>query len=354
LSDSIVITGCGWVTPFAAGGIEDVLRAAGLATESINSQGYHPIADDLLAGFSEVTPECRNDPGAWLAAVAFECVRRDASPAAGSDPPERIGMVLGNALAGQSGMIDFANDVREQSPRFVSPIRFPQTVGNFITGALSRAYDVRGPNSTVAAGLASGLFALVEGCALLTAGKADLIFAGGTERLSPALAMGLAEPDVVFSDGACLFALERKEHALARGATIFAKIISTADQIPSEPRAHAPDSDRGSARADAPPKVSIRSVAGTREPGAIFIERCIGRCLGALGAAAVAAAIGAARGLAVPIVDHADTSKISDRRLGMKDPAATTTAVVTAQAGNEHQTLLTLEVPCAELRPAKH
>ena len=71
-NNPIVITGCGWVTPFAAGGIETVLQtAAGQAPDSNNSQGYRPIADDLLAGFPVLSPECRNDPGAWLAAVAL-------------------------------------------------------------------------------------------------------------------------------------------------------------------------------------------------------------------------------------------------------------------------------------------
>jgi len=223
---AIVITGCGWVTSFAAGGIEAVLQAAaGRTAPPTVSEGYWPVPDQLLEGYPDLLPECRNDPGAWLTAVAFELARRDSSLVPGSVPPERVGLVLGNALAGQSGMIDFANDVREQSARFVSPIRFPQTVGNYIAGALARAYDIRGPNSTIANGPASGLDAVVEACSLLTAGKADVVFAGGTERLTPALAMGLAEPDVMFSDGACLFVLERREHAVERGATVLATIV---------------------------------------------------------------------------------------------------------------------------------
>jgi 3-oxoacyl-[acyl-carrier-protein] synthase II len=249
-----------------------------------------------------MSPECRNDQGASLAAVAFESARRDAAFVTGSVPSERVGLVLGNALAGQSGMIDFANDVRQQSPRFVSPIRFPQTVGNFITGALSRAYDIRGPNSTIANGSASGLVAIIEGCALLSAGKVDVIFAGGTERLTPALAAGLAEPDVIYSDGACLFVLERREHAVERGATVLATIVPSVDQFGPEPRA--------SARATPSTFDPIRSVVGLRESDVIFIEHWIGRCLGALGAAAVAAAIGAARGLPVPCVSEADSTLV--------------------------------------------
>ncbi len=300
---AIVITGCGWVTPFAAGRIEAVLHAAaGRTTPPVLSEGYWPVPDQLLEGYPDLSSECRNDPGAWLTAVAFELARRDSSFVPGSVPPERVGLVLGNALAGQSGMIDFANDVREQSARFVSPIRFPQTVGNYIAGALARAYDIRGPNSTIANGSASGLDAIVEACSLLAAGRADVVFAGGAERLTPALALGLAEPGVMFSDGACLFVLERGEHAVERGATVLATIVPLFDQLPPERQALA--------WADSPSAESICSVAGSREPGAIYIEHWTGRCLGALGAAAVAAVIGAARGLRVPYVSEADSTLV--------------------------------------------
>jgi len=312
-NDSIVITGCGWVTPFASGSIQAVLQAAARRTVApAMPQGYWLIPDELLDGFPNLSPECRNDPGAWLTAVAFELARRGSSFVPGSVPSERVGLVLGNALAGQSGMIDFANDVRQQSPRFVSPIRFPQTVGNFITGALSRAYDIRGPNSTIACGSASGLSAVIDGCALLSAGKADVIFAGGTERLTPALASGLADAGVIFSDGACLFVLERREHALERSATVLATINPPLGQCPPEPRAeHSPGAP--GARATPSTLDPIRSVAGSREPNAVFIEHWIGRCLGALGAAAVAAAIGAAQGLPVPFVSEADSTVVITR-----------------------------------------
>jgi len=312
---AIVITGCGWVTPFAAGGIEAVLQAAaGRTAPPVVSEGYWPVPDQLLEGYPDLSSECRHDPGAWLTAVAFELARRDSSFVPGSVPPERVGLVLGNALAGQSGMIDFANDVRQQSPRFVSPIRFPQTVGNFISGALSRAYDIRGPNSTIANGSASGLVAIVEGCALLSAGKVDVIFAGGTERLTPTLATGLAEPDVIFSDGACLFVLERREHAVERGASVLATIVPAVDQLHPEPQGGMKSAE-GGARATPSTLDPIRSVAGSREADTIFIEHWIGRCLGALGAAAVAAAIGAARGLPVPCVSEADSTVVAARTL---------------------------------------
>ena len=324
---AIVITGCGWVTPFAAGGLEAILKtAAGRSTGPDVSQGYWPVPDGLLDGCPNLSAECRNDPGAWLTAVAFELARRDSSLVPGSVPPERVGLVLGNALAGQSGMIDFANDVREQSARFVSPIRFPQTVGNFIAGALARAYDIRGPNSTIASGPASGLDAVVEACSLLSAGRADIVFAGGTGRLTPALALGLAEPDVTFSDGACLFVLESHEHALARGARELAQVLSPLESVVgNSPR-------------------SIHSVAGSPEPGAIYIEHWTGRCLAALGAAAVAAAIGAARGLPVPRIHETDSTVVAVGTLPNR-VGDNVRVVVRADFDGGSPTIIGLELP---------
>lgn len=296
----IVITGCGWVTPFAAGGIPQVLAGGQTCPDpSTLERGYWPVPDDLPKGYPHLSAEIRQDKGAWITAIAFEHARRQAAPP-DSLPAERVGMVLGCALAGQLGMITFANEVRAQSARFVSPIHFPQTVGNYIAGALARAYNIRGPNNTVAAGLASGLDAVIQGSALLTAGAADLIYAGGADALSRELAVGLAEPGVTLSEGACLFALERRADAAARGATPLAAITGFS-RLSGEP----PPSSF--------PSNSVISRAGLTHPGAIAIESRIGRCCGALGAAAVAAALGAGSGRTphAVIIADADGAHVS-------------------------------------------
>ncbi len=345
--DPIVITGCGWVTPFAAGSIREVLTVAATAAPPVDA-GYWPVPEELLHGTPGVTTECRQDAGAHLAAAALEHARRDAglgSREPGKDdaptpvPGDRVGMVLGCALAGQGGMIDFANDVRGQSARFVSPIRFPQTVGNYIAGALARAYDIRGPNSTLASGIAAGLDAIVEACAILHSQRADLVYAGGVERLTPALARGLSErgaagaaraghcsqssgTNMVFSDGACWFVLERQADAKRRGATVRAAIES-----------------RPSIREDEAGQIC--SVAGVSAPGAICIEHWIGRCLGALSAAALAAGIAAATGHTVPTIDQADPTKIiADRKAGTGQARP----VSVAAAGTLDQTKIQLLV----------
>ena len=192
-SPAVALTGCGWITPLASGTISQVLAAARrTGAPSAPEGGYWAVPDELVKDYPDLSRELKRDKGAWMTGAAFVLACGDASLAADSLEAERVGLVLGCALAGQSGMISFANEVRKQSPRFVSPLHFPQTVGNYISGAMARGFKIRGPNLTLACGAASGLEAVARGWAILNAGEADLVFAGGTEELTDDLATGLA------------------------------------------------------------------------------------------------------------------------------------------------------------------
>ena len=330
--EPVVITGCGWVTPFAVGSIGEILAAA--RDDSVRppeATGYWGVPDGLRDGYPDLTGELKADRGAFITAVALEHARRDASLKPDSYPSERVGMVLGCALAGQLGMIEFANEVRAQTPRFVSPLHFPKTVGNYIAGALARGCDIRGPNSTVACGAPSGLSAVVEAYRLVGTGRADVVFAGGTELLSSELAQGLDEPGVCLSEGACLLVIERGERASDRGVRPLATVMHTASMSVEEPL-----------------RVSIDGVivSGTihSEPGVILIEHWIGRCLGALGAAAIAAAIGAAGGAEVPVVDPRDPSSIVIESLRGSDVKAAEEATAMVFADSDGGTRIALEL----------
>ena len=304
--DTVVLTGCGWVTPYAVGTIAEVLRAgAETPAPSPPEGGYWAVPDDFRDRCPEMPKELTRDAGGWLAALAFEHASKDASLDRDTVEAQRIGLVLGCAWAGQLGMIGFANEVREQSARFVSPIHFPQTVGNYIAGALARGYGIRGPNVTLANDVACGLEAVIEGAALLESGVADVVFAGGTDRLSPELAGALAEPQVVPSEGACLFVMERLAHAKARGASFMAAVTPLSD-------VEVEFAGAGVAR-------KILSTASWPLPGAVVIEHQVGRCFAALGAATVAAAIGAAHGLPVPCAGSADDAAVSVTSLSVED-----------------------------------
>ena len=332
--EAVVITGCGWVTPFAVGSICDVLGVACEADTDAPAEGYWAVPDQIRDDYPDFGGELKADRGAFITAVALEHARRDASLGLDAYPSERVGMVLGCALAGQLGMIDFANEVRAQTPRFVSPLHFPQTVGNYISGALARNCDIRGPNSTIACGAASGLDAVVEAYRLVAAGKADIVFAGGTEQLSPELVRGLDEPGVCFSEGACLVVVECVDGAAARGIGPRARITRAA-WGKRETQLVEPSSE------------AIVSGAIHAEPGAILVEHWIGRCLGVLGTAAVAVAIGAADGLEVPIIDPRDPRSVIVESLGQNgvESEGDKAAIIFADTDGGSRTILEITVP---------
>ncbi len=364
-TDTVVITGCGWMTPFSAGSIDEVLtktrqvqkagwpRGTGSADTTRPSASGRPIlwtiAEERLSEYPALSKELQRDKGGWITAVAFEHACADAGIGLNSLDSTRVGLVLGCGLAGQVGMITFANEVRQQSARFVSPIHFPQTVGNYIAGALARAYDIRGPNMTLASGSASGLEAIIEACSLLTSAQADVVLAGGTELLTDDLAAGFGESDVALGEGACLFVLELANHAAVRGAPVVAAVRAW-KHMPATPGEHQTYTDDPETSKGRPSTGSITSVAGVRQVSAICIEHWIGRCFGALGAAAAAAAIGAARQHDVPVIDSIDSSgpgAMSARSFPIEElrgQDGTVRATIIADADGALQTVLELTI----------
>lgn len=307
----VVITGCGWVTPFACGPLETVLAA--LSASKVGGAGFFAVPETILDECGDLGAEIKKDKGAAIAAVALSHALASASLDKDQYTSDRVGLVVGSALAGQLGMVQFANEVRAQSARFVSPIHFPQTVGNYVSGALARAFSIRGPNSTVACGNASGLGAVGEAVRLIDAGQADVVYAGGVDLLSPELASGFGDHNQATSDGACLFVVERADMAKKRGASILAT-VGEFDMLTS---------------AELAERINVRHydiLAGSDpfDDRTIMIARWTGACLGVWGAACVAAAIGAASGLHVPV---GETGKAGD-------PESPTSAHQTAGQGH--------------------
>lgn len=321
----VVMTGCGWVTPLCAGSIEAVLSAARSAALPPNPEtGFHGVPDQVLDPPASLPDGLSAERDLRIAAIALEIARAQSGLNFESLAADRVGIVLGCAFAGQAGMIAFADEVRQQSPRFVSPIHFPQTVGNYPAGGLGRGYHVRGPNITLSGGAASGLDALVTASQLIAAGDADAVIAGGMETLTQHLA-SCAAGTFIPAEGACLFLLERADSAASRKCHILAQVV---------------DSDQTSARGWQPPgDGSVLSCAGVPWPGAVAIEKWVGGCGAAAGAASVAAGIGAAWGLKAPVSDTSNANLIDERSF----PAAAEVCAF-ADADGGSRTVLRLRV----------
>src|SRR5215468_151517 len=165
--------------------------------------------------------------------------------------PARVGVVLGSAIGGVTGVLDQADVMRERGADRVSPFFLPNVLVDSASGQVAITLGIRGPNYAVVSACATGSHTIGEGAELIKRGDADVILAGGTEACMHPLILagfcamrGLAVEDedpphasrpfdatragFVMGEGACVLVLEELEAARRRGATIYAEILGYA------------------------------------------------------------------------------------------------------------------------------
>mgnify|MGYP000973317996 CR=1 FL=1 len=170
--------------------------------------------------------------------------------------PDRVGVVFASGIGGlitfQEEVINFANG--DGTPRF-NPFFIPKMILDIAAGHISMRHGFRGPNFAVVSACASSTNAIMEAFNLIRLGKADIILAGGAENVINQAGVGgfnamkaLSERNddyltasrpydkdrdgFVMGEGAGSLILEDLDHALRRGATIYAEIAgagATAD-----------------------------------------------------------------------------------------------------------------------------
>src|ERR687886_910410 len=163
--------------------------------------------------------------------------------------PMRVGILFGSAIGGFIGIMEQADTLRERGPDRVSPYFIPNVLVDAASGQLAISLGIRGPNYAPVSACATGSHAVGEGAEVIRRGDADAILAGGTEAcmhpliLAGFIAMrGLAAEDehpphasrpfdatragFVMGEGACVLVLEELEAARARGARIYAEVLS--------------------------------------------------------------------------------------------------------------------------------
>jgi 3-oxoacyl-[acyl-carrier-protein] synthase II len=191
----------------------------------------------------------RLDPSAQLAVIAA----REAWADAGSpdDPRERILVDFATGIGGLNTLLDAWDVMKEKGARRVLPMTIPMLMPNAAAAAISMDLETRGGARTCVSACASGTESISNAVNHLRAGLADVVICGGTESVvhplpiaafaaMHALSTRNDEPErasrpydkdrdgFVLGEGAAVLILETKEHAEARGATIYAEIAGGA------------------------------------------------------------------------------------------------------------------------------
>lgn len=165
---------------------------------------------------------------------------------------ERVGIVLGTAMAGISTAARTQDRFRESGPRHVSPHFVPMIIGNVAAAQIAIAHGLRGPSLTLNTACSAGGDAMLVAAMLLRAGEAETVLAvGGESILCPVVVAGLAqaralsrrndEPELasrpfdrerdgfVIGEGGGAVVIETEAHARARGAEILAELAGYAN-----------------------------------------------------------------------------------------------------------------------------
>lgn len=205
--------------------------------------------------------------------------------------PERFGVYFGTGIGGMDTFVAEHNALLQRGPQRVSPLFIPKMISNMGAGNIAIKFGAKGPCISVSTACASGTTAIGEAYRAVKGGYADAIIAGGVEACINPLAvagfincMALSESDdknaasipfdarrngFVMGEGAGALIVEEYEHAVKRGARIYAEIKgygSTCDAF----HVTAPDS---SAEASARAIADCRNEAGSGvAPEKIYIN----------------------------------------------------------------------------------
>jgi len=253
---TIVVTGIGTTNPL--GGDAASTWSALLAGESgISTLEHDWVARHELpvtfAGQAKVAAVDvlerqevkRLDPSAQFALISA----REAWADAGSPDvdPERILVDYATGIGGLWTLLDGWDTLREKGPRRVLPMTIPMLMPTAAAAAVSMGLGAKGGARTVVSACASGTESIANAYEHLQLGLADIVVAGGTEAVihplpiaafaaMQALSKRNDDPQrasrhydtnrdgFVLGEGAATLVLETKEHALARGARIYAEL----------------------------------------------------------------------------------------------------------------------------------
>lgn len=164
---------------------------------------------------------------------------------------EQVGIVIGNGIGGIKVMEDQQTIYLNRGPDRCSPFMVPMMIANMAAGLTAIHTGAKGPNSCVVTACAAGSNAVGDAFRLIQGGYAQAMICGGTEAaVTPLSVAGFAaaravstrnddplhacrpfdrdRDGFVMGEGAGILLLEELEHALARGAKIYAEMVGYA------------------------------------------------------------------------------------------------------------------------------
>ena len=160
----------------------------------------------------------------------------------------RTGLVAGSGGASTFNQMEAMDILREKGVKRVGPYRVPRTMGSTVSACLATPFKIKGVNYSISSACATSAHCIGHAMELIQLGKQDIVFAGGGEEehwsqsflfdamgalsskyndtpQSASRAYDATRDGFVIAGGGGMVVVEELEHALKRGAKIYAEII---------------------------------------------------------------------------------------------------------------------------------
>lgn len=158
-----------------------------------------------------------------------------------------IGVSVGTTLGSVKSIGDFHEVTLREGPRYTNPALFPNTVINSPASQVSIWHNIKGFSTTISTGFTASIDAMKYAYDFIQFDRAKLVYAGGVEELCEQTFLGFyilkflsgsipgqeivncpfdkRRNGIMFSEGACLMAMEELDHAQKRDANILGEVI---------------------------------------------------------------------------------------------------------------------------------
>ena len=253
----VVITGVGLVTPVGigveetwesvCGGKSGVAGITRFDVSDFQTQIAAEVKDFHAGDFLPKKEAKRMERFIAYAVAASRMAIENSGLAIDSSNADRIGVITGCGLGGLSILEDTCLKLNNQGPRRISPFFIPMMIGNMAPGMISIHLGAKGPNASLATACAAGAHAVGDSYKIILRGEADAMITGGVESVvnptciagfnsMKALSTRNDEPEkasrpfdrdrdgFVVGEGSGILIIEALDHALERGAKIYAEI----------------------------------------------------------------------------------------------------------------------------------
>ena len=256
----VVVTGLGTVNPLGAdvdefwknslSGTSGIHTIEGIDTSDLSTKIAAQVGGFDIAEYMPKRQSRRLDRSAQFFWVATKQALDDAGLSFEEDDPasERVGVVAGTGIGGIETLEAEFDTLFHTGPHRLSPFGITKIISNMAGGVVSIDFHLLGPNTTTVTACAASANAIGDAAEIIKRDAADVMVAGGAEASITRFAVAgfgqaralstrnddpesasrpfdLERDGFVMGEGGAALILEEREHALARGATVYAEVV---------------------------------------------------------------------------------------------------------------------------------